>query len=61
MPINPAFRVQISTYVSKKYHRRLLRIQKERPLLSISKQVERCIDAHLPILEAEVGLTDKGR
>jgi len=47
---------QLSAYVDPALLRRMERIRKRRPRLSLSRQVEAALVAHLPAIEAEAGI-----
>lgn len=59
MPHNPKVTASIRGYVDLPDHRRMKRIQRARPRLTVSRQIAECIKAHLPALEAAAGLKPK--
>lgn len=56
MPFNPKLSSMIASYVDPALVKRMEKVQKRLPRLSISKQVEACVEAHLPVLEAKAGI-----
>lgn len=56
MPRNTEISATITSYMDPALRRRMLSVQKRRPRLTISKQVEKCVNAHLPELEKAAGL-----
>ncbi len=56
MPANLKITVGVMSYIDRSYRQRMLRVQKRRPRLTISKQIARCIEVGMPALELEAGL-----
>lgn len=53
MPHNPDYSAQITGYVDPAHVRRMKRLQKARPRLTISRQIDECLKIGLPLLEAQ--------
>jgi hypothetical protein len=48
--------VMVTSYVDPPLRQRMLRVQKRKPRLTISKQVAQCVEAYLPQIETAAGL-----
>jgi hypothetical protein len=57
MPItNPIVSVTVATYIPPSTKRRMIRIRRKNPRLTLSKQILQCLEIALPKLEFRVGL-----
>lgn len=56
MAVNPNLSVQAAGYIDPTLKRRMAKVSRKSPRLTISKQVAECIEQHLPEIEARVGL-----
>jgi hypothetical protein len=56
MPFNPKLTSMVASYLDPVLVKRMEKVQKRMPRLSISKQVAAAVEAHLPTLEAKAGI-----
>lgn len=56
MATNPSISTQVASYLDPALKRRMARVSKKHPRLTVSKQIAECVERHLPQIEARVGL-----